>query len=811
MLGYNNRIDTQNDELRMDFVLRVAHGDVNPECPSQPDGAGDFSKCRLTFLIAYNSRRWPLQSSEGVRTMRARYVNTLDAEQGAIRWANNVNAFYTIHKVIPSGDYDFLNISLESDIDYPDNATDDTKYDETATEKVNYDRLGGAKLNQYVYAVVDGPNNGSDPNWNHSRLKPPSWDNYDFMTDLTTLDSQYSVNVTEDHPAYVYSDDYKNGVFNGPISYIGWDAHPKLWSDGQANWGLVTDYGFPSRGVKEGVAPANSFFVLWGNPMNGTGLNCSRNTSYYFQWVAQDNGRQWVPVKALTPQALRVDGQPTTKSAGDFSGASDDRNRLSFNAPKANSKLDLLSRDPATGQLAPAQHSDGSIDFAKAKSLQPGLNGYFKLLTWPVTTDADGSIAHCTTPDRKAVLNPDPGITEGMSQADLDARIDSSWTIDTAYYKYDIERPEAPVIEEPAEGAHLSTLNPLIKGSSSVRGKNYVVTLYREDPAHSIDPANPDERSTYGIRVGSAPVNEADGTWQIEDSALPLNTDGGSAKYHAYLTDYGSPYQLSSKFSNIRQVFFNTKADVAPTVDTVTVPHTVDGELPAGSHVTVTGTTDSLYGNTTLRVYAVQEEAAQPSQGTKILEKLIPSVGKSDWTVDVDPSVFAQGLDNVYVFKAVMTTQAGLQSRWGEKSADVDMTPPDPGTSAADWRGVVGLATNGLPNSSDAEARAKIKLAWPRGNAPAQSQTEAGTNGKWRIDLPAGVQSGQIKVQATDASGNESRWNPYKLEVTPPVKNLPMTGTMDWVPAAAVFAILLALSAVVWWLKRRYARFQSMN
>ncbi|RBP98698.1 hypothetical protein CRD59_07750 [Bifidobacterium xylocopae] len=51
MLAYNDRIDTQNDELRMDFSLRVAHGLGNPECGA--GGANRVSgadKCGLNIL-----------------------------------------------------------------------------------------------------------------------------------------------------------------------------------------------------------------------------------------------------------------------------------------------------------------------------------------------------------------------------------------------------------------------------------------------------------------------------------------------------------------------------------------------------------------------------------------------------------------------------------------------------------------------------------------------------------------------------------------------------------------------------------------
>ncbi|RBP97849.1 hypothetical protein CRD60_04490 [Bifidobacterium aemilianum] len=830
MLGYNNRIDTYQDEIRMDFVLRVAHGAVDPTCvakegpkrgqsvvkPGEYPAAGNriaTQACgNLGFLYSYygghnNTKEW--WRVKYVRTMGGAGASDAVTMDGAYRWAHNQDQYYTIHNVLSSGSYDYLTISMETDINYPDTRT---AAHDSGLAPVSSDHKGGVRFPQYIYAFV-GDNAGY---WSWTKNHEAGKVYGDGI--LSTNDTQQFVsdglpNIAQEATTDLYTDvvtdtaDPSKGNHNGPISLIGWDQTPQLWSGGQANWGLVTDYGLryhynyrtgdstasaPLNTAAEGVAPPRSFFVFWNNPAYGKTYTdshgashpypCSKTTSFYYQWVALKNGSDWVPVSSLTPTAQKVDGQRPYASESPSYTPSNASDPVAYNeAPRpGHSPNTLIS--PGS-----AQHPDGSIDFKAAKD-QDGLDGYFKLVTWPITSNQDGSLTGCDTGEWKNAANPDAGITSSMPQSQITERISNGWTVDTAFYKYELSNPAPPVITDISpsrtSNAHryAQTLTPTISGTGvpSSPGNTYRVDLYRENPAHPINDANPNDTGTKGIYVGSVQTDEQ-GTWSIPDSNIDGgNADGKTQRYHAWIVEETSACGLTSTFSNIESVTLLTETDPAPQVLEVKVPHTVNGSLPSGSSVTVSGRAAPLHANISrLQLYAI---ALADHSGTPVLlytSDLLPSVGDQAWSTQLSPSAFAQSATEArYRFQAVLINPVGAQSPKGEMTQNMDMTPPKPSIAHADWRGIDASSLNGFTaGDSSPEQGDMIQVEWPDGSQAAYSPSHlTGADGSWHIDLPSSMQSGTVRIWAKDSAGNESASVEAQLQSIKPVTSLPFTG-----------------------------------
>lgn len=640
-LANNNKMQggDVDDELRIDFVLRMPHGMVNPSCvtvgyASDYGGngnnkpkytAGDNPKidCGMQMLVSQSGARgtdantqltsFPYLNTYGGDADRA--VDT-NAQQAALNWARNQGEFYTIHNVLVSGDYDYLTISIEGNISYTGKTLDSTN-------------VGGTEYDQYVYAVASPGRqmNGKTPVANSNTYY------------YSSLDSRYVTNISEGVPSYMYAnqcgwwsgastDAAKVQQCNGPTSHIGFDAHPNLWSSGQANWGLVTDYGFPGQKTGAGVAPANSFFVFWYNIAGrwNSLYPCSVNTSFYYQWFGLKGGKDWVPVKSLTPTAVRVDGQQnyTDYGGGDSYAALNSPNNAGHNYNPNHLMVPGAGTDPKI-----AQNAKGDIDFGAIKRSE-GLDGYFKLVTWPITTnpgvkDQNSAAAYegCVVQNAPTggqtlsvhdAYNPlynndDPSqpltVKAGMSQDETNKLLSTGWTIDTAFASYSIPRPDAPVIDQ--FSGYVPTSSRTVTGTG-IPGDT--VTLFAEDQSHIIDLNKPNNSETRGIRIGSAQVG-ADGKWSITDPRTIDTNLQHSIRYHAWQTD-SSEFKIASLFSNVVQGNFQLEMNKNPEIKQLTVPHTVrnksgKSEMPADAKVSIKGSAETLHSNDSLRLYAVPQ------------------------------------------------------------------------------------------------------------------------------------------------------------------------------------------------------------
>ena len=646
MLGYNNKLDSYQDELRMDFILRVKHNEFKPDCVDLGKAdTGGKSNCNLSFVYQY------VGSDNPADYHRVKYINTITpddylennktgyAYDGATAWADNHLQRFTVHKVINSGLYDYLTISIEGDMNIADKSKDPAKF-----------VAGGHPEPLNVFAIVGDQNTAlscGSSSWAWGTETCSTFDPAS-MSNLQDRYSNITASLSKDKQMKVYMGDCLGSggddlQCSGPYSWVGWDSNPYLYRNHQANWGMVTDYGFPAysdgtvgniNATAPGTAPARSFFVYWMNlrgPGNKTNGICSETSSYYYQWVALKDS-QWVPVKELTPEPVLVTGQQpspnTLTTTYGLQGMVNTNGAYNVNPtdPKYANTTNVLFATDKDGNPMPAQKADGGIDFKEAKEKQD-LDGYFKMVTWPVTTNRDGSA--CTVSPE--VYNPDQkglvGIRDGMNSSDIERNISAGWTINSAFYKYDVPRPDDPTItkiENDADSAldasgsvYTSKLDPVISGectpSKDAAHPNKVV-LYGEDPANPIS----DEQSqnggdlvktadTWGFKLGEVeckvdPKSKQGGSWQIQDtnkqypSPDPGNKYDGYRRYHAWEIESTSGFGLTSFFSNIGTAYFVSGENVPDASKfSVTVPHTVNGSLPEGSVVVFKGEVSPVY------------------------------------------------------------------------------------------------------------------------------------------------------------------------------------------------------------------------
>ncbi len=889
MMGYNNKVDAWQDELRMDFILRVKHNEFDPSCANGTGGADTRGNCRLAFVYQYKG------SDNASYYRRIKYLNTIASASssdkpwsGAYKWAQNRDEYFTVHTTINSGLYDYLTVSIEGDLAFKN------------TADASYYQPGGAVEPLNIYAVV-GQQNGA-----LSCSSPGnSWNWYSGIDDCTTFNPETMINAP-DRVSNITTSLAADGKYiklfmgdclgkgadlqcSGPYSWVGWDNNPLLYGGNQSNWGMVTDYGFPNysslgtgaiAGTAPGTAPARSFFVYWLNDRGSTIYNpdgiCSETNSYYYQWVALKDG-QWVPVDELTPEPVLVTGQQpspntvTTTSGKQFQAS----NYSAFNVPKQPKNPNEMFATDKNGNPMPAQKADGGIDFKEAKAKQD-LDGYFKMVTWPVTTNRDGS--SCTVgpevynPDQKGLV----GIRDGMNSSDIERNIAAGWTINSAFYKYDVPRPKDPTItniQNDADGSldasgsvYTSKLDPVISGectpSKDATHPNKVV-LYGEDPANPISDAQSQNggdlvktADTWGFRLGEVeckvdPKSKQGGSWQIQDtnkqypSPDPGNKYDGYRRYHAWVIESTSGFGLTSFFSNIGTAYFVSGENMPDASKfSITVPHTVNGSLPAGSVVTFKGVASPVYTawssgklgmtdskmaismkpnaasdwtsllTTPANTFQRDAAAGTASSVTDSATGLTLNLAKTSdstwfWSLNIPAGRFTgyDGSDETqtYTFKVEMINPMNVRSRPASIERKVDVTPTVLTLERYDVFQVAGKAYKYVDGDRKVpETKGTVvHVTWPGGSG---TDVVVGDQGSWQAVPPEGINQGEFSAQVlsddaegSDAQGrfqggNQSASVSHELEFRPSTSSLPLTG--GWPLSVLKILLLIALGLV---------------
>ena len=886
MLGYNNKIDSYQDELRMDFILRVKHNEFDPSCADATSGADTKGNCNLAFVYQYKG------SDDTSFYRRIKYLNTIASASssdqpwsGAYKWAQNQDEYFTVHTIINSGLYDYLTISIEGDLALKNSAD------------ASYYQPGGANEPVNIYAVVGKQDDAL------SCLRPSnswSWSsgidncrNFDPDTMINAPDRVSNITSTlaaNDKNFTLYMQEcLGTGAdlqCSGPYSWVGWNSNPNLYGGNQANWGMVTDYGFPDyksnatgpiAGTAPGTAPARSFFVYWLNVRGSTKANpdgiCSETNSYYYQWVALKDS-EWVPVDELTPEPVLVTGQqPSPNTLTTTVGAEVQASRYSaFNLPKQPDNPNEMFATDKNGQPMPAQKADGGIDFKEAKEKQD-LDGYFKMVTWPVTTNRDGSA--CTVSPE--VYNPDQkglvGIRDGMNSSDIERNISAGWTINSAFYKYDVPRPDDPTITKiendadaglDASGSvYTSKLDPVVSGEctpSKDAARPNKVVLYGEDPANPIvegQGTNGDDlvkgTDTWGFRLGEAecqvdPKSKQGGSWRIQDTnKLYPSPDSGNKysgyrRYHAWVIESISGFGLTSYFSNIGTAYFVSSENVPDASKfSVTVPHTVNGSLPADSVVVFKGEVSPIYtawssgglgmtdsrmvvsmkqntasdwtsllttpANTFQRDAAAGTTSSVADSATGLTLGLTKTAASTwSWTLNIPADRFSgyDGSDEtqLYDFRIEMVNPMNIRSDPASIERKVDMTSTTLVLERYDVFQVAGKAYKYVDGDRKVpETKGTlVHVTWPGGSG---TDVVVGDQGSWQAVPPEGINQGQFSAQvlsddaeSPDAQGrfqggNQSASVSHELEFRPSNSALPLTG--GWPLSVLKILLLIAL------------------
>ena len=889
MLGYNNKLDSYQDELRMDFILRVKHNEFDPSCANSTGGADTRGSCNLAFAYQYKGSEYPAYYR------RIKYLNTIASASssdqpwsGAYKWAQNRDEYFTVHTIINSGLYDYLTISIEGDLALKNSAD------------ASYYQPGGANEPVNIYAVVGQQKGtlsclvpGSSWNW-VAGINDCATFNPDTMINAPDRVSNITSTLTADGKNFTLYMQTCQGTgadlqCSGPYSWVGWDGNPLLYGGSQSNWGMVTDYGFPDYnsltlgkmpGSDPGVAPPRSFFAYWLNVRGSTIYNpdgiCSETNSYYYQWVALKDS-QWVPVDELTPEPVLVTGQqPSPNSLTTTVGAEVQASRYSaFNLPKQPDNPNEMFATDKDGNPMPAQKADGSINFKEAKAKQ-GLDGYFKMVTWPVTTNRDGSA--CTVspevynPERKGLV----GIRDGMNSSDIERNLSAGWTINSAFYKYDVPRPKDPTItniENDADGSldasgsvYTSKLDPVISGectpSKDAAHPNKVV-LYGEDPANPISDGQSQNggdlvktADTWGFKLGEVeckvdPKSKQGGSWQIQDtnkqypSPDPGNKYDGYRRYHAWEIETTSGFGLTSFFSNVGTAYFVSGENVPDASKfSVTVPHTVNGSLPASSAVTFKGVASPVYtawssgklgmtdskmaismkqntasdwtsllttpANTFQRDAAVNTSSAVTDSTTGLTLSLTKTADSNwSWSLNIPADKFSgyNGGDEtqMYDFQVEMINPMNIRSGPASIERKVDITPTTLTLERYDVFQVAGKAYKYVDGDTKVpETKGTVvHVTWPDNTG---TDVTVGDQGLWQAVPPEGVNQGEFTAQvlSDDAEsadpkggfqgGNQSASVSHALEFRPSNSALPLTG--GWPLSVLKILSLMALGLV---------------
>nr|WP_232347172.1 hypothetical protein [Bifidobacterium sp. W8110] len=879
----------------MDFILRVKHNEFDPSCADGTKGADTKGNCNLAFVYQYKG------SDDTSFYRRIKYLNTIASASssdqpwsGAYKWAQNKDEYFTVHTIINSGLYDYLTVSIEGDLALKNSAD------------ASYYQPGGASEPVNIYAVVGKQDDalsclrpGSPWSWSTGIDNCRNF-NPDTMINAPDRVSNITSALTADGKDFTLYMQECLGTgadlqCSGPYSWVGWDSNPNLYGGNQANWGMVTDYGFPDyksiatgaiAGTAPGTAPPRSFFVYWLNVRGSTRDNpdgiCSETNSYYYQWVALKDS-EWVPVDELTPEPVLVTGQqPSPNTATTTTSKAAQVSKYSaFNvSPKDPQYLDnpnVLFATDKDGNPMPAQKDDGGIDFKEAKEKQD-LDGYFKMVTWPVTTNRDGSA--CTVSPE--VYNPKSaglvGINDGMSTVEKDTNISAGWTINSAFYKYDVPRPDDPTITKiendagsalDASGSvHTTKLDPVISGectpSKDAKRPNKVV-LYGEDPNNPIvegQGTNGDDlvkgTDTWGFRLGEAECqvdtgSKQGGSWRIQDtnklypSPDPGNKYSGYRRYHAWVVESTSGFGLTSFFSNIGTAYFVSSENVPDASRfSVTVPHTVNGSLPADSVVTFKGEVSPIYtawssgglgmadsrmvvsmkqktasdwislvttpSNTFQRDAAAGTASSAQDSATGLTLSLTKTTSSTwSWSLNIPADKFTgyTGGDDTqtYAFQVEMINPMNIRSGPASIERKVDMTPTTLALERYDVFQVAGKAYKYVDGDRKVpETKGTVvHVTWP-GNGNSSTDVVVGDHGLWQAVPPEGVNQGVFSAQVlsddaegADAQGrfqggNQSAPVSHELEFRPSNSALPLTG--GWPLSVLRILLLTALGLV---------------
>lgn len=575
--AFTNRIDDLIDELRADFVLKVPHGYVHPTTGALQTVDGRQLKVGYDY-------------GDGARRDMT-YLNTLAGAAGANAWAHNQDEYFTVHKVISSGDNDYLVISIEGDMNIPD----------------------GVAANN----VVGG--RAVDLNWyfSFSASGGTAW----IPSALTVYPATY----------YFYYGSLVAGNRTGPQIGMQWDSIYNFWSNRQANWGQVLDFGL--NGHAAGVLPPNSVAVDLINKAyssTASGPAGSVSDSFWYAWVHEDGSL----VTSINTAPIRITGVPPS-SASNRPTSSVSKNTPSSGGPT----LAYTAAQGAQG-LTTKVGADGAIDFTDA-----GGTGYYRLLVWPesrnpTTVTADNGAPQLSyTP---ADLFDGNGHLTPLANS-------AKWTAATTYYRYDIPLPPAPVIEEPAPGSYTNVNDTVTLSGTGEPGSTISLKLKAGDSiTNTRDPALTvvKDGDHEDAQAGDIVV-DASGNWTYTYTPATPLVDGPYTVFATQTDQTAGGYYLTSPPSNPDDPGAPTAWGVTFIVDTTPpVAPAFTCHASPTDDVTPTFTGGGVEAGATVRIH----------QGSTHIGDA--TVDGSTWSYTVSPAL----TNGQYTFTVTQVDRAGNES-----------------------------------------------------------------------------------------------------------------------------------------------------
>jgi hypothetical protein len=474
-LGGQDKIDTYRDELRLDIVVQVPHGSVDYTAPT----GSSYTRTGLRLSYNYYATFDPAQTEPA-------YINTLDSAAGADRWADNVDQYYTIHEVISSGASDYLVISIEGDLNIPDN-------------------LSGSNTPGGLPGIV-----------------PVSTSLYD-RTGFGPVE-------VFNFPVRFYSGVDQSTDVTGPQVQMLYDDNWQLSVSGQVYWGTVLDFGLkterPNATSAPGILPANSYAVPLQNAAFDTvsrGPACSISDSFWYAWVHQDGSL----IEVINNAPVHVTGV-----SPDLGWATNNINRdyATYNAVDKGSPKPGVTNAGQPELVGGAMKADGSIDFNLVHESDDIRNrGYYRLLTWPESHDPETVVS---TSAHGPCLSYQPSDLFDQTGRVTPAGESAQFTAATTFHKYQVPLPPAPSITEPV--GRITDRRPVVRGTGTA---GHTITL-----TDVTDPAQP-RLLADGYGDGASITVAPDGTWAWP---LPADLEDGAYVYQAEQTEHQSSYSLTS-------------------------------------------------------------------------------------------------------------------------------------------------------------------------------------------------------------------------------------------------------------------------
>ena len=579
-----DRIDGDVDELRGDVVIRVPHGYVDPVTGNLQSVNGQ----QLRVGHDYNT-------SSALKSHR--YINTLGGGQaGATAWAQNRDEYFTIHKVIVSGGYDFLVMSVEGDIDI-------------ANTPAATNIPGGLEstLNYYFSYATGAPTTSTS--WISSAL------------------------TVEPMTFYWYYGGRVSTAITGPQYRIPWDNIQGLWSGGQANWGAVLDYGL--NGQPAGVLPPNSVGLdlvnnATRNAAPEAGPTGTITESMWYAWVNEDNSL----VESINTGPIRLSGNLSRDSR-----SSAERYIIKNLAQSARPDAPAMGWTAEQGAQGLTENVavDGAIDFRDA-----GGTGYYKLVAWPEARDPLTPNSSYGSP---VISYTAAELFDASGQMTERGALEG-WETATVYYGYDIPLPDAPVITTPPEGSYTNANDEITISGTGTPG--HTISLKLAAGTSITDFNDPSlvqlvDGEHEGVEAGDVVV-DASGNWSFTYRPSPVLTDGEYTVVAIQTDQVPGNFNLSSHPSNPDDPENPTTWGVTFTVDTVApAPLTMLCPVSPAENTTPTFSGSGVEAEATVQVFESDERVGEGI------------VSGTNWTYTVDPALG----NGTYMFTVTQTDRAG--------------------------------------------------------------------------------------------------------------------------------------------------------